>query len=60
MALSVKLYRVVGKGKGRRSVAIDVERRGRRAQGRGHGAVLNAVWVKYEFIGMDFKLKGKR
>jgi len=32
MALSVKLYRVVGKGKDRRYVAIDLERRGRRSK----------------------------
>jgi hypothetical protein len=31
MALSVKLYRVVGKGKDRRYVAIDLGRRGRRS-----------------------------
>jgi hypothetical protein len=32
MALSVKLYGVVGKGKDRRYVAIDLERRGRRSK----------------------------
>ena len=32
MALSVKLYRVVGKGKDRRYIPIDLERRGRRSK----------------------------
>jgi hypothetical protein len=32
MALSVKLYRVVGKGKDRRYVPIDLGRRGRRSK----------------------------
>jgi hypothetical protein len=32
MALSVKLYRVVGKGKDRRYIPIDLGRRGRRSK----------------------------
>jgi hypothetical protein len=46
MALSVKLYRVVGKGKDRRYVPIDLGRRGRRSKEEVTGSVLPAVWVE--------------
>jgi hypothetical protein len=55
MALSVKLYRVVGKGKDRRYVAIDLERRGRRSKEDVTGPFYLRYGVKYESVGMDFK-----
>src|SRR3984957_20412929 len=55
MALSVKLYRVVGKGKDRRYVPIDLERRGRRSKVDVTGPFYLRYGVKYETVGMDFK-----
>ncbi|MGC1648225.1 MAG: hypothetical protein WA741_20575 [Candidatus Sulfotelmatobacter sp.] len=55
MALSVKLYRVVGKGKDRRYVPIDLERRGRRSKEDVTGPFYLRYGVKYESVGMDFK-----
>jgi hypothetical protein len=55
MALSVKLYRVVGKGKDRRYVAIDLERRGRRSKEDVTGPFYLRYGLKYESVGMDFK-----
>jgi hypothetical protein len=47
MALSVKLYRVVGKGKDRRYVAIDLERRGRRSK----EDVTGPFYLRYPQVG---------
>jgi integrase len=55
MALSVKLYRVVGKGKDRRYVAIDLGRRGRRSKEEVTGPFYLRYGLKYESVGMDFK-----
>ena len=55
MALSVKLYRVVGKGKDRRYIPIDLERRGRRSKEDVTGPFYLRYGVKYESVGMDFK-----
>jgi hypothetical protein len=55
MALSVKLYRVVGKGKDRRYVPIDLGRRGRRSKEDVTGPFYLRYGVKYESVGMDFK-----
>jgi hypothetical protein len=55
MALSVKLYRVVGKGKDRRYVPIDLGRRGRRSKEEVTGPFYLRYGVKYESVGMDFK-----
>jgi hypothetical protein len=40
MALSVRLYRVVGKGKDRRSIPIELGRRGRRSKEEFTGPLL--------------------
>src|ERR1035438_10018402 len=56
MALSVRLYRVVGKGKGRRYVPIELGRRGRRSQEEFTGPFYLRDGVKYEHVGMDFKV----
>ena len=55
MALSVKLYRVVGKGKDRRYVPIDLGRRGRRSKEAVTGPFYLRYGVKYESVGSDFK-----
>jgi hypothetical protein len=55
MALSVKSYRVVGKGKDRRYVAIDLQRRGRRSKEDVAGPIYLRYGLKYESVGMDFK-----
>jgi Beta-lactamase len=55
MALSVKLYRVVGKRKDRRYVPIDLGRRGRRSKEDVTGPFYLRYGVKYESVGMDFK-----
>jgi hypothetical protein len=55
MALSVKLYRVVGKGKDRRYVPIDLGRRGRRSREEVTGPFYLRYGLKYESVGMDFK-----
>jgi len=55
MALSVKLYRVVGKGKDRRYVPIDLGRRGRRSKEEVTGPFYLRYGVKYESVGPDFK-----
>jgi len=55
MALSVKLYRVVGKGKDRRYIPIDLERRGRRSKEDVTGPFYLRYGLKYESVGMDFK-----
>ena len=55
MALSVKLYRVVGKSKDRRYVPIDLGRRGRRSKEEVTGPFYLRYGVKYESVGMDFK-----
>jgi hypothetical protein len=55
MALSVKLHRVVGKGKDRRYVPIDLGRRGRRSKEEVTGPFYLRYGVKYESVGMDFK-----
>ena len=53
MSLSVKLYRVVGKGKDRRYVPIDLGRRGRRSKEDVTGPFYLRYGVKYESVGMD-------
>ena len=55
MALSVKLYRMVGKGTDRRYVPIDLGRRGRRSKEDFTGPFYMRYGVKYECVGMDFK-----
>jgi hypothetical protein len=55
MALSVKLYRVVGRGKDRRYVAIDLKRRGRRSKEDVTGPFYLRYGLKYESVGVDFK-----
>ena len=55
MALSVKLYRVVGKGKDRRYIPIDLGRRGRRSKEEVTGPFYLRYGVKYESVGSDFK-----
>jgi hypothetical protein len=55
MALSVKLYRVVGKGTDRRYIPIDLGRRGRRSKAEVTGPFYLRYGVKYESVGMDFK-----
>jgi hypothetical protein len=55
MALSVKLYRVVGKGKDRRDFPIDLGRRGRRSKEEVTGPFYPRYGVKYESAGPDFK-----
>jgi hypothetical protein len=55
MALSVKLYRMVGKGKDRRYILIDLGRRGRRSKEEVTGPFYLRYGVKYESVGMDFK-----
>ena len=55
MALSVKLYRVVGRGKDRRYVAIDLKRRGRRSEEDVTGPFYLRYGLKYESVGVDFK-----
>jgi hypothetical protein len=55
MALSVKLCRVVGKGKDRRYVAIDLWRRGRRSKEEITGPFYLRYGVKHESVGPDFK-----
>jgi integrase len=54
MALSVRLYRVVGKGKDRRYVRIELGRRGRRSKEEFTGPFYLRYGVKYEHVGMDF------
>jgi hypothetical protein len=55
MALSVKLHRVVGKGKDRRYVPIDLGRRGRRSKEEVTCPFYLRYGVKYESVGPDFK-----
>jgi hypothetical protein len=55
MALSVKLYRVVGKGKDRRYIPIDLGRWGRRSKEEVTGPFYRRYGLKYESAGMDFK-----
>src|SRR5580700_6103446 len=55
MALSVKLYRVVGKGKDRRYIPIDLGRRGQRSKEEVTGPFYLRYGTKYESVGMDFK-----
>src|SRR5580704_7204065 len=55
MALSVKLYRVVGEGKDRRDVPIDLGRRGRRSKEDVTGPFYLRYGMKYESVGPDFK-----
>src|SRR5580704_10045523 len=55
MALSVKLYGVVGKGKDRRYVPIDLGRRGRRSKEEVTGPFYLRYGLKYESVGMDFE-----
>ncbi len=55
MALSVKLYRVVGKGKDRRYIPIDLGRRGRRSKEDVTGPFYLRYGLKYESVGIDFK-----
>ena len=55
MALSMKLYRVVGKGKDRRYIPIAFGRRGRRSKEDVTGPFYLRYGVKYESVGMDFK-----
>jgi len=56
MALSVKLYRVVGKGKDRRYIPINLGRRGRRPKEEFTGPFYLRYGMKYEHVGMDFKV----
>jgi hypothetical protein len=55
MALSVRLYRVVGKGKDRRYIPIELGRRGRRSKEEFTGPFYLRYGAKYEHVGMDFK-----
>ena len=55
MALSVKLYRVVGKGKDRRYIPIDLGQRGRRSKEEVTGPFYLPYGLKYESVGVDFK-----
>jgi hypothetical protein len=55
MALPVKLYRVVGKGKDRRYIPIDLARRGRRSKEDVTGPFYLRYGLKYESVGPDFK-----
>jgi hypothetical protein len=55
MALSVKLYRVVGKGKDRRYIPIELGRRGRRSKEEFTGPFYLRYGARYEHVGMDFK-----
>jgi hypothetical protein len=50
MSLSVKLYRVVGKGKDRRYLPIDLGRRGRRSKEDVTGPFYLRYGVKYESV----------
>jgi hypothetical protein len=59
MALSVKLYRVVGKGKDRRYIPIDLARRGRRSKEYVTGSVLPAVRVEIRIRGSGFQGSGR-
>jgi hypothetical protein len=56
MALSVKLYRVVGKGKDRRYIPIDLGRRGRRSKEEGkRSRVLSTCgWSELQISGTGF------
>lgn len=55
--MSVKLYRVVGKGKDRRYVPFDLRRRGRCSKEKFTGPfyLRYGVKLKYEHVGTDFK-----
>lgn len=55
MALTVKLYREVGKGKDRRYVPLELGRRGRRSNEDVTGPFYLRYGVKYESVGPDFK-----
>ena len=55
MALSLKLYRVVGKSMDRRYIPIDLGRRGRRSKEEVTGPFYLRYGVKYESVGPDFK-----
>jgi hypothetical protein len=55
MVLSVKLYRVVVKGKDRRYIPIDLGRRGRRSKEDVTGPFYLRYGVKYESVGQDFR-----
>jgi hypothetical protein len=59
MALSVKLYRVVGKGKARRYVLIDLGRRGRRSKEEVTGPFYLRYGVKIRVRGTGFKSSGR-
>jgi hypothetical protein len=59
MALSVKLYRVVGKVKDRRYVPIGLGRRGRRSKEESHGSVLPALWGEIRIGWNGFQSSGR-
>ena len=60
MALSVRLYRVVGKGKDRRYIPIELGRRGRRSKEEFTGPFYLRYGAKYEHVGMATMTKSNR